>query len=138
MSLTVEIKSFSYKNELPKDTSGNGGGFVFDLRGIFNPGRFENFKSLTGLHQDVIDFLDDLPEMQTYLDHVNALLTLTIENYLERNFEHLQVNFGCTGGQHRSVYATEKTANYLSNLFPNIEIKREHTNQNNWKTSSDR
>lgn len=133
--LTLTVQSFSYKKGIPTDIHGNGGGFVFDCRGIYNPGRLEGFQTLSGLDASVQEFIDTQTEMQYFLEHAFSLINLTIESYLERGFEHLQIGFGCTGGQHRSVYATEKTVRYLQEKYPEIQIVKEHTNQANWRVS---
>jgi RNase adaptor protein for sRNA GlmZ degradation len=132
MSLQVQINSFSYKKGIPVDASGNGGGFVFDCRGIENPGRQDAYKKLSGLDQPVIDFLENSTKMPDFIVHINDILALTIENYIERGFTHLQVNFGCTGGQHRSVYASEKTKEILQKLYPEVVFVITHTNSKNW------
>jgi RNase adaptor protein for sRNA GlmZ degradation len=123
--LTVTINSFSYKKSIPYDKSGNGGGFVFDCRAIPNPGRIEEFKVLTGLNNEIIAFLDNEPEMQKFLNTVFEMIDQSVANYLEREFESLMINFGCTGGQHRSVYAAEKLAVYLGKK-DNVIIKLKH------------
>ncbi|MFP4024866.1 MAG: hypothetical protein ACLFVR_10085 [Thiohalospira sp.] len=126
--LTVTINSFSYKHSIPEDNTGNGGGFVFDCRAIHNPGRYEAFKSLTGKDQKVIDFFEHHTEMHQFLEQVFSLVEMSVKKYQERNFTHLMVSFGCTGGQHRSVYCAEKLADYLHNKF-DIHIKVRHIEQ---------
>ncbi|HPS65694.1 MAG TPA: RNase adapter RapZ [Ignavibacteria bacterium] len=128
MSLKVKIFSFSYKySTIPEDTSGNGGGFVFDCRFIDNPGRIDKFKDLTGLDKEVSDYLDETPAMQDFLWNVYRIITPVIENYIIRDFTDLQVSFGCTGGRHRSVYSAENLAKYLSENYPQIETEIIHS-----------
>ena len=116
--LTVEITSFSYKRELPpllfSSLDGrHGGGFVFDCRSLPNPGRLETFKSQTGLDNAVIDYLMATPEVHVFKDHAFSLIANSVENYLARGFTFLSVGFGCTGGQHRSVFMAEQLSVYL-------------------------
>lgn len=112
-TLTVTVYSFSFKKGLPVDESGNGGGYIFDCRSTHNPGKYEQYKQLTGLDQPVIDFLEQDGEITTFLQSVDKLVDHHVERFLERGFNHLQVCFGCTGGQHRSVYSAEYTAKRL-------------------------
>lgn len=112
-ALTVTVYSFSFKKGVPNDESGNGGGYVFDCRSTHNPGKYEQYKQLTGLDQPVIDFLEQDGEIIIFLQSVDKLIDHHVERFLERGFNHLQVSFGCTGGQHRSVYCAEYTAKRL-------------------------
>lgn len=112
-ALMVTVYSFSFKKGLPVDESGNGGGYIFDCRSTHNPGKYEQYKQLTGLDQPVIDFLEQDGEIITFLQSVDKLIDHHVERFLERGFNHLQVCFGCTGGQHRSVYSAEYTAKRL-------------------------
>ena len=129
--LVITINSFSYKKGIPADDSENGGGFVFDMRGILNPGRVEEHKKQSGLDKPVQDFLEQRTKMNTYLNSVWDLIDITVEDYLKRGFTSLHINFGCTGGQHRSVYAAEQTARHLRNKYK-VKTVLEHTNQKNW------
>ena len=115
--LTITVNSFAYKNGIPQDNSGNGGGFVFDCRCLENPGRHDEYKDLTGRHQPVIDFLAGKPDVQQFISHIFPLIDQAVEEYSKRGFTHLMVNFGCTGGQHRSVYITEQLSTYLKNKY---------------------
>ncbi|MEO8209400.1 MAG: RNase adapter RapZ [bacterium] len=127
MALTIHLNSFSYKKSgMPFDYSGNGGGFVFDCRFIYNPGRKEEFKTLTGLDKNVIAFLDSQDEMNKFLNNIYDIIDPAIENYLNRNFTDLTISFGCTGGQHRSVYAVEKTKRHIEEKYPEVIIKLHH------------
>ncbi len=133
--LQITINSFSYKKGIPKDVSENGGGYVFDMRGILNPGRFDDYKYLSGQDKLVQDFLEQRTKMNTFLNSVWDLLDITVEDYIKRGFGNLMINFGCTGGQHRSVYAAEQTARHLRNKFK-VNIQLTHTNTANWLTSN--
>lgn len=132
--LHLKIRSFSYKNTIPKDESGHGGGFVFDCRGILNPGRLTEFKYQTGRDEKVKDFLENKTKMPEFLEAAKQLVKISVDDYLARNFRHLEVNFGCTGGQHRSVYAADSMASFIQNKFPEVEITVQHLVQDakNW------
>lgn len=129
--LVIHINSFSYKKGIPGDESENGGGFVFDMRGILNPGRFEDYKKLSGQDRPVQDFLEQRTKMNEFLNSVWDLIDITVEDYLKRGFSNLMINFGCTGGQHRSVYAAEQTARHLRNKYK-VKTVLHHTNKENW------
>jgi len=129
--LIIEVNSFSYKKGIPADPTENGGGFVFDMRGILNPGRFDEYKTLTGKDKPVQDFLEQRTHMNEFLNSVWDLIDITVAEYLRRGFSHLMINFGCTGGQHRSVYAAEQTARHLRNKYK-VKVKLDHTNTANW------
>lgn len=129
--LVITVNSFSYRNGIPPDVSENGGGFVFDMRGILNPGRFDEYKILSGQDKSVQDFLEQRTKMNEFLNSVWDLIDITVEEYLKRDFHSLMINFGCTGGQHRSVYAAEQTARHLRNKYK-VKVELEHTNTKNW------
>ncbi|MBW6457977.1 MAG: phosphotransferase [FCB group bacterium] len=111
--LTLDISSFSYKRGIPDDTSGNGGGFVFDCRGILNPGRYEEYKDLNGRDKAVQEFLRSKTDIEDFIAHAVAMVEPTVDNYVKRKFTHLMVGFGCTGGQHRSVYCALQFADHF-------------------------
>lgn len=115
--LTVRVTSFSYKKGIPDDASGNGGGFVFDCRAIHNPGRYDEYKQLTGSDEPVRTFLDKEEAMQEFLEHVYGIVDYSVEVYRARGFKNLMVSFGCTGGQHRSVYSAEHLAEHLAEKY---------------------
>lgn len=127
--LVVEIFSFSYKKGYPENMSGNGGGFMFDCRAMHNPGRYEEYKKLTGKDKAVIDFLESRGEGKAFLISAWSLVDPAIERYLSRGFSNLQIGFGCTGGQHRSVYCAEHTAIHVRKLFPEADVKLIHREQ---------
>ena len=123
LPLTVRVESFSYKNGLPQDDTGHGGGFIFDCRSLPNPGRLEKYAKQTGCDAEVIAFLENSPEVHSYLTRVRDLISQVIENYQQRNFSHLSVAFGCTGGQHRSVYCANSLAKFLTEKYGvNVEV----------------
>lgn len=127
--LTVKVMSFSYRQGIPEDTSGNGGGYVFDCRYVHNPGRYDEYKPLTGLDKPVIDFLENDGEITEFLSHVYALTDAHVKRYLERGFTSLMICFGCTGGQHRSVYSAQHTAEHIHNKF-GVRVELLHREQN--------
>ena len=126
--LEVRIFSFSYKKGIPVDTSGNGGGYVFDCRAINNPGKYDHFKHFTGLDKEVIEFLEEDGEVTKFLSHVYELADAHVTRYMERKFTNLMFCFGCTGGQHRSVYCAQHLAEYLAKKY-NITVKLYHREQ---------
>jgi aminoglycoside/choline kinase family phosphotransferase len=131
--LTVRVNSFSYKFSHPEDPSGNGGGFVFDCRFINNPGRYEPYKKLTGRDEPVIKFLKENSNIADYLNNIYHIVDEAVENYIERKFTSLMVNFGCTGGQHRSVYAADMLAAHLEQKYGvNVELKHIRQEEKNW------
>lgn len=129
--LQVTINSFSYKKGIPPDATENGGGYVFDMRGILNPGRIDVYKTQSGLDKPVKDFLEQHTEMPLFLNGVFSVIDISVSEYIKRGFSSLMINFGCTGGQHRSVYAAEALTRHLRNKFK-VKIKLTHTNKENW------
>lgn len=115
--LTVSINSFAYKEGIPQDISGNGGGFVFDCRCLDNPGRYEAYRELTGRDQQVVEFLSEKPDVQQFTKNCFSMAEQAVEAYQKRGFTHLMISFGCTGGQHRSVYMAEKLAGHLKTNY---------------------
>ncbi len=126
--LVVRVFSFSYKKGIPEDESGNGGGYVFDCRSTHNPGRYEPYKQLTGLDAPVIRFLEDDGEILTFLDSVYRLAEAHVERYMQRGFTSLMFSFGCTGGQHRSVYCAQHLAEHLHRKY-GIAVRLTHREQ---------
>lgn len=132
--LVVKVHSFSFRKQIPQDDSGNGGGFIFDCRGILNPGRVESMKTQTGRDKEVKDFLEQQTKMLEFLNSVFDIVDTTVEEYIKRGFESLMVSFGCTGGQHRSVYAADAMARHLKNKFKvKIELKHIEQEAKNWQ-----
>ena len=126
--LVVRVYSFSYKKGIPTDPSGNGGGYVFDCRSTHNPGRYEPYKKLTGLDEPVIRFLEDDGEILDFLQPVYQLADHHVERYMQRGFTSLMFCFGCTGGQHRSVYSAQHLAEHIHQKY-GIEVHTTHREQ---------
>lgn len=127
--LTVKVMSFAYKKGIPDDPTGNGGGYVFDCRAVNNPGKYERYKPFTGLDEPVIRFLEEDGEIFPFLEHAYALVDASVKRYMERGFSNLSVCFGCTGGQHRSVYSAQHTAEHLNRKF-GVKVVLIHREQN--------
>ena len=126
--LQVNVYSFSYKKGIPHDDSGNGGGFVFDCRAVHNPGKYDAYKQLTGIDKPVQEFLEKDGEILRFLEHASELVDATVQRYIERGFSSLMVSFGCTGGQHRSVYSALKMAEHIHRKF-GVEVSLIHREQ---------
>jgi UPF0042 nucleotide-binding protein len=132
--LVVKVCSFSYRKGIPDDDSGNGGGFVFDCRGIDNPGRHDQYKEIHGRDKPVMEYLERQTRMQDFLNSVFDIVDISVEEYIRRGFTSLRVNFGCTGGQHRSVYAADALARHLRNKYKvNIELCHREQEAKGWK-----
>lgn len=127
--LVVRVYSFSYKKGIPSDSSGNGGGYVFDCRAVNNPGKYERYAHFTGLDEPVKRFIEEDGEMRVFLEATYRLVDASVKRYMERGFEHLMVSYGCTGGQHRSVYAAEHLAHHINETF-GVEVRIIHREQN--------
>jgi hypothetical protein len=123
--LSVSINSFSYRSGIPMDNTGNGGGFVFDCRALPNPGRYEKYKSFNGKDVPVIKFMKEKPEVSHFIDKVYSIIESSLKNYESRNFSHLMINFGCTGGQHRSVYCAEEISDRIKQNYK-IRVRLRH------------
>jgi len=123
--LNIEINSFSFKKTLPEDKSGNGGGFVFDCRALPNPGRIEQLKHFTGNDTEIISFFENEIVVKHFIDYVFNIIKISIDNYIDRGFTNLMISFGCTGGQHRSVYCAEKVAMVIKKYY-SINCKINH------------
>lgn len=128
--LTVKVFSFSYKRGYPVDMTGNGGGFMFDCRGMHNPGRYDQYKPLTGLDKPVRDFLEERGEVGPFIQKAVEMVAPVIETYLRRGFSDLQVGFGCTGGRHRSVYCADGFARAIAASYPEAVVELIHREHN--------
>lgn len=130
--LTVHLGSFSYKQGYPEDVGGHGGGFVFDCRALHNPGRYADYADLCGCDAPVVEFLEEEPEVGEFWSDVRGLVDRQVETYLTRGFTSLSVYFGCTGGQHRSVYFAERLARHLRERFPHVNVVLTHREEGRW------
>ena len=134
VKLTVRVMSFSYRKGLPHDDSGNGGGFIFDCRGMHNPGKYDCYKKITGADAPVIEFLEERGEVQKFLEHAYGMVDPSVDRYIERGFANLMVSFGCTGGQHRSLYCANHMAEHLKLKYGDrINVLLEHREQGTCK-----
>ena len=131
-SLVVSIFSFAYKNGIPEDEKGHGGGFTFDCRALPNPGKFDIYKIYTGKDQPVIEFLQKEPSVDEFLNHTFAIVDQSVKKYIERNFSSLVVSFGCTGGQHRSVFCAEALAHHIRSKF-SVNVELVHSESKNFQ-----
>lgn len=130
--LCVHLASFSYRQGLPADDTGHGGGFVFDCRSLPNPGRYTEYANLTGRDRPVIEFLEAAPETEAFWNHVAPLVDAHLVNYRGRNFSDFSVAFGCTGGQHRSVYFAERLARHVRERHPDVIVELKHAEESRW------
>ncbi len=130
--LTVYVGSFSYKRGYPDDATGHGGGFVFDCRAIPNPGRHLEYASMCGMQRPVADFIERAAEAEAFFENVRGLVDAQVAEYLRRGFTSLSVWFGCTGGQHRSVYFAERLAGHLRGRFDGVNVKLSHREAATW------
>ena len=136
--LMVVVTSFSYRHGYPHDVGGHGGGFVFDCRAVPNPGRFAEYADRTGRDAEVIDFLEASPEAEAFWRNVRELVDAQVQEYGRRGFTSLSVSFGCTGGQHRSVYFAERLARHLAGTFPGVRVELEHREAGSWPAAGGR
>jgi RNase adaptor protein for sRNA GlmZ degradation len=131
--LHVRVCSFSYRDGLPGDESGHGGGFVFDCRSLANPGRRPELSVRIGTDPVIVSYLEAMPETEAFWRHVSALVDAHIANFRERNFSDFSVAFGCTGGQHRSVYFAERLVRHVRELYPDVAASVDHLAAAKWK-----
>lgn len=136
--LTVHVGSFSYKHGYPADSSGHGGGYVFDCRAVPNPGRQPRYAGLCGLDAEVVEHLAQRPEARAFHGHAGGLVAAQVDTYRARGFSSLSVHFGCTGGQHRSVYFAQRLAAELDAKFPDVRVVVTHREQERWPVTAGR
>lgn len=129
--LKITINSFSYKKGLPIDKTGNGGGFVFDCRCLPNPFKFEEYRYYCGEDRQIEEFFSKKPVVEVFIANVLNIISIAIDKYINRDFANLSISFGCTGGQHRSVYLAKLTAEYLK-LKYQVDIELNHLEKNFW------
>jgi aminoglycoside/choline kinase family phosphotransferase len=134
--LTVRVVSFSYRGGYPEDATGHGGGYVFDCRALPNPGRRPEFAGVSGLDSEVIAFLEGETEVHAFWDRVRPLVEAHVEDFRRRHFSDLSIAFGCTGGQHRSVYFAERLGNHLRARFPDVSVSITHREANSWQAAA--
>jgi aminoglycoside/choline kinase family phosphotransferase len=130
--LTVRVSSFSFKRGYPEDEGGHGGGFVFDCRALPNPGRHLEYRTLCGRDAGVVEYLERCAEPHEFWQNVRSLANAQIEEYLRRGFASLSIGFGCTGGQHRSVYFAERLAAHIRHCFPQVTVRLAHREEGHW------
>jgi aminoglycoside/choline kinase family phosphotransferase len=130
--LKLHLTSFSYRRGMPVDETGHGGGFVFDCRALPNPGRHPEFSDVSGLDDPVIAFLEAAPEIAAFWQHIAPLVDAHIDTWRRRGFSDLSVAFGCTGGQHRSVYFAERLARHVRERWPDVGVRLEHRERSRW------
>jgi aminoglycoside/choline kinase family phosphotransferase len=130
--LTIHISSFSFKRGYPEDSGGHGGGFVFDCRALPNPGRHLEYRTMCGRDAGVVEYIERCSEAHNYWNHVRSLADAQIEEYLRRGFNSLSISFGCTGGQHRSVYFAERLSAHVRHEFPQINVRLTHREETTW------
>jgi hypothetical protein len=126
------VNSFSFKRGYPDDEGGHGGGYVFDCRGLPNPGRHLEYRTLCGRDAGVVEYIERCSEAHSYWKHVRPLVAGQVEEYLRRGFSSLTISFGCTGGQHRSVYFAERLAAHLRHEFPQVNVRLAHREEGTW------
>lgn len=136
VALRVRITSFSFKRGYPADVSGHGGGFVFDCRALHNPGRYPEYRTLTGRDHEVREFLEHEEDLSSFWENVEHLADQAIATYIDRGFSDLAIAFGCTGGQHRSVYCAERLASHVASRFPGVRIELEHREAATWPAAT--
>ena len=136
--LTVRVGSFSYKRGIPEDPGGHGGGFVYDCRALPNPGRLAEYAGLSGLDGEVSGWLEEQSDVEPFFTNAYELVAAQVETYLSRGFDSLSVQFGCTGGQHRSVYLAERLADQLRSDFPQIAVPLRHAEAMHWPSGARR